>query len=55
MELVVLTGCPPSLEDWVQEFGRAGRDGWNAEGMFLLLYIFIVAYTYIVSMYLIGQ
>ena len=42
VELVVCIGCPPSFEDWVQEFGRAGRDGRNAEGM---CPIFIVAYT----------
>ena len=38
VELVVRIGCPPSLEDWVQEFGRAGRDGRNAEGMYLVAY-----------------
>ena len=30
VELVVHIDCSPSLEDWVQEFGR---DGQNAEGM----------------------
>ena len=45
VELVVRIGCPPSLEDWVQEFGRAGRD---AEGM-----CHSDIHHYIVSMYLI--
>ena len=51
VELVVRIGCPPSLEDWVQEFGRAGRDGRNAEGMCVLLNTFIVTYSYYHSTY----
>ena len=30
--VVVRIGCPPTLEDWAQEFGRAGRDGRQAKG-----------------------
>ena len=30
--VVVRIGCPPTLEDWAQEFGRAGRDGRRAKG-----------------------
>ena len=32
VEVVVRIGCPPSLEDWAQELGRAGRDGRQATG-----------------------
>lgn len=32
VDLVVRIGCPPSLEELVQEFGRAGRDGRQAKG-----------------------
>ena len=39
------TWCGLYLEDWVQKFRRAGRDGWNAEGMCALLYIFVLTYT----------
>ena len=53
VELVVHIGCPLSLEDWVQEFGRAGRDGRNAEGMCALLNTFIVTYSYYHSAYFI--
>ena len=32
---VIRVGCPPSLELWVQELGRAGRDGKPAEALLL--------------------
>ena len=32
VEAVMCVGCPPSLEDMVQKFGRAGKDGRLAEG-----------------------
>ena len=32
IELVTRIGCPSSLEELVQEFGRGGRDGRQAEG-----------------------
>lgn len=32
VEVVVRVGCPSSLEELVQEFGRAGRDGRPAKG-----------------------
>ena len=32
VDLVVRIGCPSSLEELVQEFGRARRDGRQAEG-----------------------
>ncbi len=32
VEVVVRVGCPSSLEELVQEFGRAGRDGRPATG-----------------------
>ena len=32
VEAVICIGCPPSLEDMVQKFGRAGRNGHPAEG-----------------------
>ena len=32
VEAVVRVGCPQSIEDFVQEFGRAGRDGRPARG-----------------------
>ena len=34
VDVVVKIGVPQSLEDLVQMFGRAGRDGRNDEGMF---------------------
>ena len=35
VDMVVRIGCPPSLEELVQEFGRAGRDGRKAKGEIL--------------------
>ena len=35
VDLVIRIGCPPSLEELVQEFGRAGRDGRPARGSVL--------------------
>ncbi len=34
VEVVIRVGCPSTLEELVQEFGRAGRDGSPAEGTF---------------------
>ena len=31
VDMVVRIGCPSSIEDMVQEFGRAGRDGRLAD------------------------
>ena len=28
---MIRNGLPPSISAWVQEFGRAGRDGKNSE------------------------
>lgn len=33
IDLAIRIGCPSSMEEMVQEFGRAGRDGRNAEGL----------------------
>jgi ATP-dependent DNA helicase RecQ len=35
VEIVMRVGCPPTIECMVQEFGRAGRDGRSAKGIFL--------------------
>ena len=32
VDVVLRIGCPPSLEELIQEFGRAGRDGRQAKG-----------------------
>ena len=32
VETVVRVGCPQSIADMIQEFGRAGRDGHPARG-----------------------
>ena len=32
IETAIRTGCPPTLESMVQEFGRVGRDGRPAKG-----------------------
>ena len=32
VETVVRIGVPPTMEELVQEFGRAGRDGRKAKG-----------------------
>ena len=32
VEIVVRIGCPPSIEELIQEFGPAGRDGRMAKG-----------------------
>ena len=32
---VIRVGCPPSMQLWVQELGRAGRDGKPAEALLL--------------------
>ena len=34
VDTVIRIGCPPTIESMVQEFGRAGRDGRQAQGMF---------------------
>ena len=34
IEVVLKIGVPPSLEELVQAFGRAGRDGRSAKGEF---------------------
>ncbi len=36
VDVVVRIGCPQSIEDMVQEFGRAGRDGRRAKGKKLM-------------------
>ena len=42
VKIIMRIGCPPSLESLVQEYGRAGKDGWPAKGkkgrMFLYVY-----------------
>lgn len=38
VEIVIRIGCPPTLESMVQEFGRAGRDGRPAQGMFIVVF-----------------
>ena len=35
VDIVVRVGCPPSIEQLVQEFGRAGRDGRQCSGVVL--------------------
>ena len=40
VDMVVRIGCPPSLEDWSQELGRAGRDGRQATGICSHLYLY---------------
>ena len=32
IDIVVKIGCPPSIEELVQQFGRAGRDSRQAKG-----------------------
>ena len=39
VDLVVHIGCPPSVEQMVQELGRAGRDGRHCEGTGILTHI----------------
>ena len=38
VEAVISVGCPPSLEDMVQKFGRAGRDGRPAKGKYMCMW-----------------
>ena len=38
VEAVICVGCPPSLEDMVQKFGRAGRDGRPAKGKYMCMW-----------------
>lgn len=33
MDVVVRIGVPPSMEELVQQFGRAGKDGRAAKGI----------------------
>jgi ATP-dependent DNA helicase RecQ len=35
VDVVIKIGCPPSIEELVQEFGRGGRDGRQANGYLL--------------------
>lgn len=37
VETVVRIGCPPTIESMIQEFGRAGRDGRQAKGSWMLV------------------
>ena len=37
VEIVIRIGCPPTLESMVQEFGRAGKDGRQAQGTFIVV------------------
>ena len=39
VDLVIRIGCPPTLEELVQAFGRAGRDGRQAKGIFMISWI----------------
>ena len=32
VDMVVRIGCPPSVEELILEFGRAGREGGQAKG-----------------------
>ena len=43
IDLVIKIGCPSSVEELVQMFGRAGRDGRRAEGR---LNFCVYMYTY---------
>ena len=38
VDTVVRIGCPPSVEELIQEFGRAGRDGRQAKGEDIIPY-----------------
>ena len=38
VDMVVRIGCPPSVEELIQEFGRAGRDGRQAKGEDIITY-----------------
>ena len=42
VDVVIRIGCPPSLEELIQEFGRAGRDGRSARGSTLKRYYYFV-------------
>ena len=38
VDVIIRIGCPSSLEELVQEFGRAGRDGRKAKGQLNVCY-----------------
>ena len=38
---VIRIGCPPSIQLWVQELGKGGRDGLNAEAVLVYQSILI--------------
>ena len=40
VDVVVRIGVPPSMEELVQQFGRAGRDGRAAKGIKYILYFY---------------
>ncbi len=46
VEVVVRVGCPSSLEELVQEFGRAGRDGRPATGKYAFQFAMHLCRTY---------
>lgn len=47
VEVVLRLGCPFTLEELVQEFGRAGRDGRPAKGLSITIIDFRLTCLYI--------
>ena len=43
IDIIIKIGCPLSLEELVQEFGRGGRDGRLAKGMYMTTCIYILS------------
>ena len=44
IDLVIKIGCPSSVEELVQMFGRAGRDGRRAEGIHIAACVLMYMY-----------
>ena len=50
VEVVICVGFPPSLEDMVQKFGKAGRDGWPAKVKYMCIwksYVHLMKISYL--------